>query len=200
MKTPQQKNNQRLIVLIFALSVIPFLMAWYLKENPELLAARTNNNGALITPPITTELSDFVGFDQFSRDNMKELAGHWVMINVIPKAECAAVCSKALHDTKQLLLMMGKDLVRIRRIAVLLNEVEPNVATTWWQDDTRLLKANANAALLQKIHTLQKSNPPDGLLILMDPLGNLMMHYAPGFDPYKVMVDLKKLLAVSQIG
>jgi hypothetical protein len=34
----------------------------------------------------------------------------------------------------------------------------------------------------------------------MDPLGNLMMKYAPGFDPYKVRNDLSKLLRISQIG
>jgi hypothetical protein len=200
MKTPQQKKNQRLILLIFALTFIPFLIAWYLKENPELLAAKTNNNGVLIMPPMTTEFSDFVGFDQFSRDNMTELKGHWVLMNVIPGSECAALCLKALHDTKQLLLMMGKDLVRIRRVAVLLNKADPTLAATWWQEDTRLLRVSADAALLQKIQAIQKSNIPDGLLLLMDPLGNLMMRYAPGFDPYKVRDDLRKLLNVSQIG
>ncbi len=109
MKTEQQKKNQRLIVLIFALTFIPFLMAWYFRENPGLLASRTKNNGTLIIPPITTDLSEFSGFDQFSRDNMKELTGHWLLVNVIPQAECTIVCAKALHDTKQLLLMMGKD-------------------------------------------------------------------------------------------
>ncbi len=52
----------------------------------------------------------------------------------------------------------------------------------------------------RKSSAIQKSTVPDGLLLLMDPLGNLMMRYAPGFDPYKVKDDLKKLLAVSQIG
>jgi hypothetical protein len=41
---------------------------------------------------------------------------------------------------------------------------------------------------------------PDGMLFLLDPLGNLMMYYEPGFDPYDVVHDLKKLLTVSQIG
>ncbi|MEQ1635841.1 MAG: hypothetical protein ABL903_04055 [Methylococcales bacterium] len=200
MKTPQQKKNQRLILLIFAMTFIPFLMAWYLKENPDLLAARTSNNGTLITPPLTTELADLVGFDQFSRDNMQELTGHWVLVNIIPESECTADCLKALHATKQLLLMMGKDLVRIRRVALLLKTVEPSLAERWWQDDTRLLRANPTAGLLEKVNSIRKSNLPDGLLLLMDPLGNLMMQYESGFNPYKVKDDLRKLLTVSQIG
>lgn len=200
MKTAQQKKNQRLILIIFALTFIPFLIAWYFQANPELLAARTKNNGTLIIPPITTEPADFLGFDQFSRDNIKELEGHWVLINVLPRVECVEICPKALHDTKQLLIMLGKDLIRVRRAALLLNTVEPASAASWWADDARLLRINADAALLQKISTLRKANVPDGLLLLMDPLGNLMMQYEPGFDPYKVKDDLKKLLAVSQIG
>lgn len=35
---------------------------------------------------------------------------------------------------------------------------------------------------------------------LMDPLGNIMMQYESGFDPYKVKSDLHKLLKISQIG
>jgi hypothetical protein len=48
----------------------------------------------------------------------------------------------------------------------------------------------------------QKVRPEltSGMLILMDPLGNLMMQYKAGFDPYAVKSDLKKLLRISQIG
>jgi hypothetical protein len=38
------------------------------------------------------------------------------------------------------------------------------------------------------------------MLLLIDPLGNIMMQYEPGFDPYKVKNDLMHLLRASQIG
>jgi hypothetical protein len=41
---------------------------------------------------------------------------------------------------------------------------------------------------------------PDGMLFLIDPLGNLMMQYEPGFNTYKVKDDLMHLLRISQIG
>jgi hypothetical protein len=199
MKTEQQQKNQRIILVIFAMSFIPFLVAWYLKENPELLVARTNH-GQLIPPPVTTQLVDFAGVDQFSRENMTELTGHWVLVNVIPGSECKDACLEAMHKTKQLILMMNKDLTRMRRVVVLLNDIDPTVASVWWRDDSRLLRAKANATLTQGIRSIGITTVPDGLLLIMDPLGNLMMHYAPGFDPYKVKDDLKKLLNVSQIG
>ena len=199
MKTPQQKTNQRLILLIFALSFVPFFIAFYLKENPEFLANRTNH-GTLITPPVTTEITDFIGFDQFSRDNMTQLKGHWVLVNVIPGNECAAACLDAIHKSKQLLLMMSKDLTRMRRLVVMLSPVDTVTAPQWWQDDTRLLRALPNDDLKQKINAIANSGSVEGQLLIMDPLGNLMMFYTPGFDAYKVKDDLKKLLTVSQIG
>ena len=76
-KINNQKNkNHILILVIFGMSIIPFLIAWGLKENPQLLKGKTNN-GQLVIPPLTTERKDLTGFDEFSTENMSELAGHW---------------------------------------------------------------------------------------------------------------------------
>ena len=181
------------------MSLLPFLMAWYLKENPGLLQSRTNN-GDLIIPPLVTERTDLTGIDAFSEENMKELKGRWVLVNVIAHADCNETCKDALHKSKQLLLMMGKDLTRIRRLAVVFNPISNEQANAWWRDDARLLKAKPNDELKSKLTALKSGPLPDGVLLLMDPFGNLMMQYEPGFDPYKVKSDLKKLLNISQIG
>ncbi|MGR9045277.1 MAG: hypothetical protein ACU83N_08270 [Gammaproteobacteria bacterium] len=195
----QQKKNQRTILIIFGMSIIPFLIAWYLKENPEFLSAKTNK-GVLITPPIITERTDLTGFDDFSKENLDELVGHWVLINIIPGGDCNEMCRQALFKSRQLQLMMGKDLMRIRRLAVLFENVPETQAKAWWQDDTRLLKALPAEVLRDKLNAIQGTPVADGMLFLMDPFGNVMMHYEPGFDPYEVKSDLKKLLNISQIG
>ncbi|PKM13082.1 MAG: hypothetical protein CVV13_03065 [Gammaproteobacteria bacterium HGW-Gammaproteobacteria-3] len=195
----QQKKNQRIILIIFGMSVIPFLFAWYLKENPHLLAARTNN-GDLILPPMVTERSDLTGFDDFSKQNLKELEGHWVLVNVVSKDDCNADCRQAVFKTRQLLLMMGKDLMRIRRVVLLFKAIPEDKTKAWWQDDTRLLRARPTKAFQDKLNDLKAAPIDDGMLLLMDPFGNIMMYYKPGFDPYDVKSDLKKLLNISQIG
>ncbi|WP_305908497.1 hypothetical protein Q9L42_010405 [Methylomarinum sp. Ch1-1] len=194
----QQQKNRRIILLLFAMSVIPFLIAWYLSVNTNWLGGGTNK-GELINPPLTTEFDEFVGYDQFSKENMQELKGHWVLVNIIPGKQCEQACREALHKSKQLRLMMNKDLTRIRRLVLLLQPVEPARASVWWEDDSRLLRSNPQDSLIQKIKQIRQKMP-DGMLLLMDPLGNLMMQYAPGFDPYDVKKDLGKLLRISQIG
>ncbi|MGZ4976254.1 MAG: hypothetical protein ACXV8O_03795 [Methylobacter sp.] len=195
----QKSKNHLLILAIFAMSVIPFLIAWGLKENPRLLKGQTNN-GKLITPPLTTERSDLAGFDQFSADNMTELAGHWLLVNVIPDNDCNESCVEAIHKTKQIRLMLNKELTRTRRAVMILKDVAPETASKWWEDDQTLLKVKLNDALVKKLSLLRQGNIPDGMLLLMDPLGNLMMQYEPGFDPYDVKSDLMHLLRISQIG
>lgn len=181
------------------MTVIPFLIAWGLKEHPLLLNGQTNH-GQLITPVQTTERGDLTGFDRFSIQNMDELNGHWLLVNVIPNGECNELCLESIHKTKQLRLMLNKELTRTRRIVMLLKDVAPEVANKWWENDQTLLRVKVNDAVTRKIAAIRKGNIPDGMLLLMDPLGNLMMQYEPGFDPYNVKSDLMHLLRISQIG
>ena len=195
----QQKKNRRTIKVIFAMSIIPFGIAWILSSNSMWMGGGTNN-GQLITPPVTTERNEFIGFDDFSTENIEELSGHWVLINILPSSNCNTICQEALHKTKQLRVMMGKDLTRIRRLAIVIPDVDKTLAQQWWKDDVRLLRSKPSSSLLAKLKKIIKEDAPEGLLLLMDPMGNLMMQYEPEFDPYDVKRDLKKLLKISQIG
>lgn len=195
----QLKINRRVILIVVAMSLIPFGIAWMMTRNPQWLSGYTNK-GQLIIPPVTTERTELKGYDQFSIDNLFELNGRWVLVNVIPEKTCGELCLDAIFKTRQLRLMMSKDLTRIRRVVLISELVEPKIAANWWKDDTRLLRAKPDRALIDKLEKIRSGKVPDGMLFIMDPFGNLMMQYEPGFDPYDVKADLKKLLRISQIG
>jgi len=195
----QQKRNNRTVLIIFAMSIIPFCFAWYLSSNAAWMGGGTNK-GELIIPPVTTEFNEFLGYDEFSTANLQEIKGHWILVNIIPKNVCNEICKKALHKTKQLRLMMNKDLTRVRRLVFVNTEIKASESQSWWAEDNRLLRIKLTAPILEKINKIRVSGIDDGMLFLMDPLGNIMMQYEPGFDPYKVKNDLQKLLKISQIG
>ncbi|MCX7068137.1 MAG: hypothetical protein NTW85_10660 [Methylococcales bacterium] len=244
--TPQQKKNRLFIVIIFGMTIIPFLIALGLQQNPALLKSGTNI-GQLISPPITTEPSDFIGFDTFSTTNLSELSGHWLLANVIPSEHCNEVCLDALLKVKQLRLMLNKEFPRTRRVVIIFKDVSAANANQWWLKDSLLwrlrqtqkpaddalfntllheensldevlitqligsenretvlksdlIKIKPSENLRKKITAIRTDNLPDGLLLLIDPLGNIMMQYESGFDPYKVKDDLMRLLKASQIG
>lgn len=227
-----QQKNRLLILVIFGMALIPFLMAWTLKDNPRLARASTNH-GRLIMPPITTDTPDFSGFDAFSRANMSELKSHWLMAIVIADGDCSQTCLEALYKTRQIRLMLSKDLPRTRRLAVLFKPVDPKLAERWWQRENApksagdsagqapltgpeaaalplpsdLIRVMPSEPLRRKIARSDSfagkpafEAPPTGTLLLIDPLGNIMMYYPPGFNPYHVKSDLVHLLNISQIG
>ncbi len=199
--TSQQRKNRQLIIGIFAMSIIPFSIAWFLAKNPELLTSSATNHGQLITPIITTERTDFKGFDTFSQDNLKELEAHWLIVNVIPKSDCGETCLDAIYKSRQLRLMLNKELVRTRRaVLVLDSNVSQEFAANWWKEDGDLLRLKPDAAVIEKLNLLYNGQIPEGVLLLVDPLGNFMMQYAPNFNPYDVKSDLMHLLKISQIG
>jgi hypothetical protein len=105
----------------------------------------STNKGELIVPVVTTERSDLLGVDDFSVENIKELAGHWVILNIIPDKECNQVCIDAIHATKQLRLMLNKDLPRVRRAVILVQGIQEKSFQPWWDADDRLLKVKISS-------------------------------------------------------
>jgi len=178
------------------MSVIPFGIAFYLAKHPNAVHLGTNH-GTLITPPIVTAPDQFSGFDQFSAEHLKELQGHWVLISLLPNESCDTNCQQGLYKTQQITLMMGKDIARIRRLALINRHFKLPMGDPW-ASDLRLLKAIPNESLQLSLRRLLQIE--SGVLLVMDPLGNLMMHYSAGYDPYQVRDDLSKLLRISQIG
>ena len=201
MITQQQKRNRRLIIGIFAMSIIPFGIAWYMAKHPDFLTRAPTNHGEFIKPIITTERSDFQGFDDFSKNNIQELSSHWLIVNVISKSDCTDVCIDAIYKSRQLRLMLNKELVRTRRaVLVLDNTTSQEKAATWWQAESDLLKLKPSVDVIDKLNALYNGSIPEGVLLLVDPLGNFMMRYAPDFNPYDAKSDLMHLLKISQIG
>ena len=246
MMNKQQKKNRLLIIVIFCMTIIPFLIAWGLKENPGLVKG-TTNRGQLVIPPLSINRNDFTGFDSFSTENLGELPGHWLIVNVIPSMGCNEICLDALLKTKQLRLMLNKELPRTRRIVIIFNELPQVITREWWLKDmllwrlrrtenkednalfikllreenkideklidkligsesrdfalnSELIRVKPSSELAEKIMNIKAGVIPEGMLFLIDPLGNLMMQYEAGFNTYKVKDDLMHLLRISQIG
>lgn len=197
--TKQIHKNQRTIIILALMTMLPFLFAWYLVTDPDFKPT-ASNYGDLIIPVITMQRSEFHGVDKFSRQNIKQLEGHWVMLNIIPGEQCNKLCADAIHATRQLRLMLNKDLTRTRRAVIIMQGRRELGFQPWWDEDDRLIKVQAMTALAMKIKQQLGGKITDGRLLLMDPLGNIMMQYPAKFDPYAVKGDLKKLLRISQIG
>jgi len=95
--------------------------------------------------------------------------------------------------------MLNKEMPRVKRLLL----VEPSSGAAdspAVKGDDALLIAGSDPAVMRELAAALGKPLTDGMVVLLDPLGNLVLWYDGGFDPYKMVKDLKHLLKASQIG
>ncbi|MFM8441973.1 MAG: hypothetical protein ACKN9W_01370 [Methylococcus sp.] len=190
-------RSRSLIIIIALTALVPFVLAWYYAQHPELID-KTSNYGTLILPPRSLQLAPWLEGGDAGREPEDGLKGRWVLLQVAT-GSCEAVCAETLHKTHQGWLMLNKEMPRVKRLLLMANANQALNAAAILRDDA--LETAILAPEIMEELTLAIGQPPgDGVVILLDPLGNLVLWYDTGFDPYRMVKDLKHLLKASQIG
>ena len=200
-RNPNPWRNRLMVISIALISIIPFGFAWYLAKNPQLIRDRqTTNYGHLITP------AKMVGYDLFLQspvngvENLAEIKGHWVMVQVVNRPVCDDPCKETLQRTEKVRALMSKDIPRVRRLLLFPGNADAQSAQEIATLYPNLLITGMSEALLQRLQEAVGGPLADGTVVLLDPLTNAMMWYAPGSDPLGILRDLQRLLRISQIG
>ena len=125
----------------------------------------------------------------------------WSLLTVA-RDGCDPRCVAALATMRIARLALEQDAVRVQRILL----AAPGCCAAVRQDGaaaglvTAWLDANDGQRLLEALATRAAPRPEPGRIYLVDPLGNLVMSYAPGTDPKDLLLDLGRLLRLSRIG
>jgi len=188
--TGTQQRGRRTLLLIAGVFVLPILLAIYMYfSGNNWGATATTQNGELITPP--RNLPDLTLTPE---PDSRQLYGIWNLV-VLAGEQCDAGCVNALEQIRQIRLALGPKMTRAQTIFL---------PTT----------IGAIAPELNKSHPALIVVPPDesqqirniigeyrnGQIFIVDPLGNLMMQYAPGASMGDIREDLGHLLKLSGIG
>lgn len=189
-------RGRSILLLIALTAVIPFVLAWYYAQHPELIQ-KTSNYGTLVVPVQTLPEGSLLAEPFGDPKLVEEVKGRWVLLQVTQEG-CPAVCKDALHRTHQAWLMLNKEMLRVRR--VLLVQDAKTASEEVVRKDDALVPARLNPVLLKTLEAAAGGPVPEGALFLIDPLMNVALWYAPSFDPYQLVKDLKHLLKASQIG
>ena len=124
----------------------------------------------------------------------------------VQQGRCAERCRTSLYETRQVRLALDRDMERVQRVFIadvdccdfqFLHEQHPDLIAV------RMSPAAAPLlALLPRRGADDESGggPTAQRIYLIDPLGNLMMSYAPDAKPKGMLEDMKRLLRLSQIG
>ena len=182
-----------LIVFIFT---VPFVISYYLSKDYHAGGElQTSNYGFFINPIV--ELSQST-FDDHSgkTHNVNRHLTKWSLIYRMPK-NCSQMCSDEIYLIRQVNIALGKDMNRLERVIVL-NQTIPSseVDDLVMKYPKAIVVKNNSSTFINEINKITDRY----VLLLTDPLGNVILGYDEGFEGKKLLKDIKKLLKLSKIG
>jgi hypothetical protein len=178
-------RSRRTLVLLACLFFVPLLVATLLYRGGFGPQGRVNH-GRLVEPVRPLPAGAIV-------------PGKWNLVLVAE--QCDDGCGDALYRTRQVRALLKGDAERVTRLLLTRTPEAPLPATAQGEQPALILVDLDAAAGAQLADTLTTATGDAGLrLYLVDPLGNLVLHYRDGFENAGLLKDLKKLLGLSSIG
>ena len=195
-------NNRRKLLIIMAWFLIPLAVAitWY-KVLPERFHPMSStNNGELLDPIFTLDPFEHQTAKGEAYSN-KDVEMVWTLVHFV-EGQCDELCSQSLYRTRQLRISMGKDIDRLKRVAILSQGGEGGSNQKMWAShpDLRVLISAENGVGAQIKSRVENIPFSRDALFLIDPLGNVMMHFPETLPPKLIKKDIRKLLKLSHIG
>ncbi|KMQ72901.1 hypothetical protein [Marinobacter subterrani] len=198
--TPEQaRRGRRTALLLFALGFGPLIVATVMFYTGWLNPSGHTNNGVLVEPvvPVSTlHLQSTTGTPLAARFGPEVVNPNWMMI--VAADECGSQCEELLYLARQVNIALGKNANRVSRAAVL-GSVPPDLQARWPEEygSMELLMPAAGSTPAWPAGVNPATEPR---VLVVDPFGNIMMHYGAGHTGKDMLEDLKQLLKLSQIG
>lgn len=199
------RRNRWLLLALLASFVVPFLIGDLAYRHGWYKGGQTNR-GRLIDPPVAFA-------DLSARTAAGQPAGaafadrHWWLLYVVP-ARCEQACRNRLFQMRQVRRALGKEGERLRQVLVFTAPPAAATEALIAREFAGFVQLQAPAASVDA--ALRRVTPGAsvaGLLYIMDPMGWMMLAYAPEADEKTsvtkaedILKDLQKLLKVSRIG
>jgi cytochrome oxidase Cu insertion factor (SCO1/SenC/PrrC family) len=129
------------------------------------------------------------------------LTGKWTLL-YWGSGWCNARCRVNLYNTRQVRIALNRNMDRVQRVFVAGEECCDWPYLSHEHPDLIAVLASAEAApLLATLPAFDGIDPAlADRIYIVDPLGNVMMSYAPDAKPKGLLEDLKRLLGLSQVG
>ena len=190
-----QRKSQRMLLLVAAVCIAPFVAAWalYFFWQP----SGRINYGELVEG-VTVPVGKIASAGGGTPFDFAQVRGRWIFVT-IDSGACEDICRKKLWKMRQVRLTQGKYLERIERV-FLVSDAQ-NVAATVVKEYDGTWVANGHGS---EGNAILKVFPFRDVLsdhiYLVDPLGNVVLRFPKDADPSRMKKDLERLLKVSRIG
>lgn len=206
MMSPARRNRQRALFIGLVLVFFsPMIAAWiaYGYMQGESGATSKRNHGELLTP--ARPLADFTLHRVDAGPyRLADMRGKWTLV-YFGGQDCDSTCRHALYVLQQSRLAQGGEMKRVERVYIAAMGTADTAMRGMLKSYPGTTVLTGSAGEVDDLAQQFAAPATDGWhvtgsMYIVDPLGNVVMHYAPGFSPRGLVKDMELLLKVSQIG
>ncbi len=195
----QVRRGRRTALLLFAIGFGPMIFATIMYYTGWLHPETRSNHGDLIEPAVSVAELNLVDSDGSPLENRfgpQLQEPKWRMI--VTAQTCGESCEELLYLARQVNIALGKNANRVGR-AAWLGEVPSSLQQRWSDEYGSMERLRlATGASQSWPEGVDPSQSPR--ILLVDPFGNVMMHYGNEHTGKEMLEDLKHLMKLSQIG
>jgi hypothetical protein len=185
----------RTIAVLAALFLVPLLAALWLYYGIGWSPAQHVNHGELLRvktlPSVTLPAPDG------GAGTTNVFAGRWALVYV-GDGRCDQACRRALYVMRQTRASLNADMSRVERVFLATANCcnEALLAPAY----PGLIVLDASGSSARGLLGTFPARDRGSMIFVVDPLGNLMMRYDARHDPRGLLLDLQRLLRLSNIG
>jgi hypothetical protein len=192
---PRGRGVLLLLVLFFALPLVLVMLMYRYDWHPQ-----GDSYGRLISPARAVQIPA----NLYSNNHvlMTHTLWHDKWSMVLLAQDCEQACSQRLLEMRQMHVSFAKDIDRVQRILIVIGKFDTALQTQY--PDLIIISGHTDAhaaesaqALYQQFVANAKS---DNSIYLVDPLGNLMMQFAPEIAANLIRKDIARLLRYAWAG
>jgi cytochrome oxidase Cu insertion factor (SCO1/SenC/PrrC family) len=197
-----RRRGRRQLLLLAALFFVPLALAFWMYYGPSGWRPSGNASQGDLLEPARPLAAMAVPTADGTMTDAGFLRGKWTMLYV-GDGLCDDRCRKALYLTRQSRIALNKDMDRVQRVFLVTGRCCDRGFLAAEHPDLVVARVDdaASAALLEPFPAYDGVPvAAAGRIYLVDPLGNLLMSYAPSAPDKALLTDLKKLLRLSHIG
>lgn len=196
---PAPRRSLKPLYAVLLMSLAPVIAALIVYFNPSLRPDETTNYGTLYDPqrpmPAAAELPlttlDGKPFD------LNSLKGRWVLA-AADGAACPESCARKLFIIRNTHASQGKNVERLVRVWFITDDAPVPQKVLDAYQGTIMVRVRPEA-LSRYLLEASQTSLADPLWVI-DPLGNLILHYPPETDPIRFRKDVSRLVYNSRIG
>jgi len=190
---PKAAKGKKTFLFLALVFVLPFTLAFTL----HLLDIRPGGKsfGSLIAPVVTLDIPTFntTKGGTFDADQWQKI---WTLV-MVDGASCPEACEQNVDKLNRVHRTLYKDIDRVQRVLLLKNDIDAARIEQLQIKFPELIVLPVKEAAQQQFVAHFDQAAPAGSIYLVDPHGNLMMHYPQAAEPKGMRKDMKRLLKTS---